>query len=194
MNFGMKLPTAMDNFYENSKWSELKEPSMNRMLIYGNTLAVLLPTSFLFIWWLAFGFDFEQAKLFGEDINIWLGLSIVPLLLLHELLHAAVFPDFGLSSRTTIVFMPFKLVAFAYYSGEMTKKRSLMSFLNPFAVMTILPLLFCIYDLSYYLLWIAIVNLSFSGIDLISALLVYKNMPNYSIVRNSGYRSYYRKK
>ncbi len=192
MNFRLKLPTATDNFFEDDKWFRLKEPRIGKVLFYGNVMALLLPILLFVFWKMTFGFNFEQAKAFEENIGIWLIVSMLPIILFHELLHAIIFPDFGFSSKTTIVFLPLKLALFAYYSGEVSKNRYLLSGFTPFGVLTLIPLFICMFKFNYFLFWVAIINLSISSVDLIGLIVIYKNMPAGSILKNSGHDSYYR--
>ena len=192
MKFRSRVPLAEDKFYKDSKWSLFGELS-GRAYLYGHFSSFLLPIFVLFIWWSIFGLNLEQAIIVERELEIlWKILSLTLIALLHEFLHMITFPDFGISSKTTIVIIPKKLVALAYYTGEMTKTRCVMCLLAPFVVLSLMPLILCTYEFNYYIFFLAILNASLSGMDVLSAFSVYVNMPKESIVKNCGYQSYYR--
>jgi hypothetical protein len=60
---------------------------------------------------------------------------------IHELVHAAIHPDRGLSERTVLGLWPSRLVFFAHYEGARSKGNFTLGIIAPFLVLAILPLM-----------------------------------------------------
>ena len=113
---------------------------------------------------------------------------------IHELVHAAIHPDRGLSEKTILGFWPSRLVFFAYYEGPRTKWNFTLGLLAPFLVLTIVPLV-----MSQFLGWsswivgaVIILNASLSSVDVFGSFFAMFGLPNSSIVQNRGWHTYWR--
>src|SRR5690606_17377367 len=68
-------------------------------------------------------------------------LSFPAVIIVHELIHAAVHPRWGLSRASVIGAWPSKLLFYAHYSGPLSRDRFLAVFIAPFVAITLVPLL-----------------------------------------------------
>lgn len=117
-------------------------------------------------------------------------LVLIPI---HELLHALVFPE-PLTSRNVIFGTLLEKGCFyAYYDGEMTKCRFLISIITPFTILTLIPLILVIFGVfNSYLFEFSYINSLFCCGDIISFFIIIFTLPQKSIVRNKGWYTYYR--
>ena len=121
----------------------------------------------------------------------------------HEALHAACYPDFGLSERSTLAIWPSKVRFGVYYEGGMTRTRWLLMRAMPLVVLTLLPLCVLAWinavpwtpidrTLRMVLEFLMILNALGSGGDAVAMLLVLRQVPaSASLVFRSG-RAYWR--
>jgi hypothetical protein len=186
------LPVG-DRFFDfDSRWIELKEPSVNQTLLIGHSLSVLIPIILLYLFKVIIPFEFAILKELIDQFRLWSFPILILLLLTHELVHALTFPKRGFSDDTLITFAPIKGMALAFYKGELTRENFLLSLITPFFLLTILPLVYCLYDFHPLVFSLAIINSSFSSFDIFYFWVVARNSPQKSIFKNHGYKSYFR--
>lgn len=167
---------------------------MKNALLIGNVFSVVVPLVLFLIFRYFEPFDWSILKAQLKQYSFWIIIFFLLLMFVHELLHAFFFPKRGLSSDTLVITVPKKLIVVAFYKGELSKVNFLISLIAPFIFLTIMPLIYCLYDFYPMVFVLALVNSSFSGLDIFSAWIVYRNSPQNSILRNSGYYSYFRLK
>jgi hypothetical protein len=118
-------------------------------------------------------------------------LIIIPL---HELVHALFTPRFGATSQTLLGCWPARILFYAFYTGELPARQFLTVLLAPFVVITVIPLA-VISLLSLNSPWTAAMALA-NGIgasgDLVGVFVVLTQIPRGAIVRNKGWRSYWK--
>lgn len=119
-------------------------------------------------------------------------LIIIPL---HELLHALFTPRLGTTPETLLGCWPARILFYAFYMGELSRERFLAVLLAPFIVITVIPL-FVISMFSVNAPWAAAMALA-NGVgasgDLLGVFVVLSQIPRGAIVRNKGWRSYWRR-
>lgn len=113
---------------------------------------------------------------------------------IHELVHAAIHPDRGLSERTVLGLWPSRLVFFAHYEGARSKGNFTLGIIAPFLVLTILPLMAAHqFGWSSWILGAVIVlNASVSSADVLGFFIASFGLPGSSMVQNRGWHSYWR--
>jgi putative zincin peptidase len=116
------------------------------------------------------------------------------ILVVHELIHAAVHPGFGLSAKTILGAWPSRGVFYAHYDGEITRERFLTVYLMPFAVISFGPLILCAAFRweSEWLAFVSWVNAFAACGDAFGTVLVLFQIPRGAIVRNQSWRTYWR--
>jgi len=139
-----------------------------------------------------------------------LGLLLLNLLILfagiflvvfiHELVHALLTPEWGRSPRTIIAAWPAKLLFYAYYTDVISRNRFLLFFAGPLLVLPVLPLVLLAVLAPFpgtipvqgWLAAIALFNGATASGDIIGFFLVLLQIPANGIVRNKGWKSYWK--
>lgn len=126
-------------------------------------------------------------------VMVVFGLALFPI---HELLHAIFFPE-GLGSPNTIIgFWPTRLLFYAHYEGEMSRDRFLAVFCAPFFGLSLLPIvIIALFQWpSLELALLCLVNGGAASVDIIGIWLIGFQVPRLAVVRNRGWRSYWKLK
>jgi hypothetical protein len=130
----------------------------------------------------------------------WVGMLISFILCIpaHELLHAVLYPDHGLSD-STLLFVGWKKLQFGvYFEGRIPRARWILMRLFPLLVLTILPL--GVYLLAYrqlnfawesYLMIVLLTNSLGSGGDLVAAIIVWLQVPAAGVLNFYRGRAYW---
>lgn len=167
-------------------WTKSKEPTQKNFFILA--FIILVFTILLMNKLIDFLSPFNSYTNILYDMVLF--LVIIPI---HELFHALVFPE-PLTSRHVIFGTLLEKGCFyAYYDGEMTKCRFLISIIMPFTILTLLPLILIIFcGFNGYLFECSYINSLFCCGDIISFFIIIFTLPKKSIVRNKGWYTYYR--
>jgi hypothetical protein len=125
----------------------------------------------------------------------WLTLFfLVTFIPIHELLHAVCFPGSLWSDKVVIGIWTRRLLFYAHYEGVMSRNQLLLTFAMPFIVLSLLPTsiigLFQWPSIDLVLL-ILLNGISASG-DVIGLILILAQIPKNAVVRNQGWRSYWK--
>lgn len=117
----------------------------------------------------------------------------VPLIVLHELCHAFFHPGRGWSARSVLGFWPTMLVFYAQYLGPLPRNRFIVVLLAPFVVLTVGPVMAgCLMgQIPWWAGAAALLNAAASCVDLLGFLILLR-IPPESIVRNKGWKSYWK--
>ena len=132
----------------------------------------------------------------GVFFDLWNFLLLIPIIVVHEFIHALGYPMAGRSDKTVVGCWPSKGVFYAHYLGELSRNRLITVFLLPIATMSLLPLLTAMIarvDIE----WLAFVstwNAALACGDLLGAGLVITQVPSNAIVRNQGWFTYWRRR
>jgi hypothetical protein len=121
-------------------------------------------------------------------------LFLVGLIPVHELLHALCFPGGLKSPQTLIGVWPARLLFYAHYEGSMPRNRFLLTFVMPLLVLSLLPVaLVGVFQWpSLDLLFLSLVNGAAASGDIIGIFLVTLQVPPGAVVRNKGWRTYWK--
>jgi putative zincin peptidase len=148
-------------------WLKLREPPM------WVTRLISLPLS-LVLALIAALFVIRLTKISSEGLTGGVLIAVyVGTIAMHELIHASINPDRGLSDRTTLGFWPTRLVFFVYYEGSRSKRNHMLCLLAPFLLLSVLLLL-----ASHYLGW--------------NSFITMFGVPNSSQLQNRGWTTYWR--
>jgi hypothetical protein len=137
----------------------------------------------------------------GDGPTSWLAV-VLPLVLAvpaHELLHALLYPDHGLSRATVLVVWPRKLRAGVYFEGCMSRERWLLMRMAPLVILAIVPALLLVgtagislTPLQTSLSMLLLVNAVGSGNDVLGALWDASNIPKRSTLGFLGGKAYWK--
>jgi len=161
------------------KWVSAILASLAGIILLAVPVAVLFGYSFLHQ-------GVQSTSAGNMDAGAWIAVVLAFFLCItvHELLHAAMYPDFG-RSDSTVLFLALKKLQFGvYYEGAISRTRWLVMRLFPILGLTILPL--AVWLAAYggltnaaeaFLMVLVITNSLGSGADLAAAVIVLIQVP-----------------
>lgn len=100
----------------------------------------------------------------------------------------------GRSPHSILGFWPSRVLFYAHYDGEMTRNRFIAILLMPFVVISVVPLLVSAVAqvTSGWVAYISAFNALLACGDMLGAGMVVFQIPATAIVRNQGWRTYWR--
>lgn len=135
LNWGA-VPGSPD-FVPDQAWKALKEPSPWAFQVIATPIGIAA-ASFLGVLW----FLVPPLRYISQPLPLASLLFSLPVLVVvHELIHAAVHPMAGRSPHSILGFWPSRVFFYAHYDGELTRDRFLVILLMPFIAISIFPLL-----------------------------------------------------
>jgi hypothetical protein len=173
---------------EKTGWSKIKEPGSILMQIMALPVGVLLVIA--------------NEYVLVQFTNIWdtnlHPVAFLPffvaVIVLHESTHLLFFPDHGRTISSMVGFWPSRLLFYAHFTDEISRNRYLAISLGPFVLLTVIPLLtfVLIGYVDSYLYWFIIFNAAASSCDVFSSIIILLQIPRRGLVRNQGFRTWYR--
>ncbi len=197
------VPEDPQFFPEAEGWLAIREPgpwALQLMAVPGAVILLLLSGGLLY---LVFPRELFATQSLDTTISIpgWLVLTILILLIpIHELFHAVCHPGWGFSSNSVIGIWLSKGLFYAHYEGPMSRNRFLLIFAMPYIVLSLLPI--PLIAVAVVLGWslVAALVLAFLSLlaaaiacgDLVGFLLIVFQIPGSAIVRNKGWKTYWK--
>ncbi len=161
------------------KWASAILASLAGLVLLAVPVVTLMVYSFLH--------DRPNETLSADNgIGTWIAvfLAFFLCILVHELLHAVLYPDLGRSDSTVLFLALRKLQFGVYYEGSISRTRWLAMRLFPILGLTILPLIVWMAAIDglttaaeAFLMVLVITNSLGSGGDLVAALIVLLQVP-----------------
>lgn len=184
-----RVPENPEFHPEADGWLSLKEPSP------GWAQVIALPVGFgvagllLLLWYIL-----TPMRGFAFPVILSLPLIFIMSIPVHELIHFFTFPNQGRGQQAVLGFWPRQLVFYAHYEGVLSRNRFLMILVNPFLVITLLPLLFCAVFrcFSSFFMLLSLINALSSSLDLLGFLIIFLQIPAAAAVRNQSWKTYYK--
>ena len=201
MRFHFGPPPPNPEFQpEMNGWTPLREPKPLMLNIMAIPLSILAMVALAVAWnrepTMAINFD---ASIFGRlaplvYVATILFIGFPGLILVHELIHALGYPQFGFSRQSLLGVWPSRLVFYAGYLGRLSRNRWLVVYLLPFLVLSVLPLLVCrpFHFDAPLLQVVSVVNGLFSGGDLVLVLLIFFQVPRAATMQNQGWSTWWK--
>ncbi len=190
MRFHLGAIPSSPDFTPDTLWKSLGYPSlwMEKLVVFpiGIVAAVVVAV----LW-----FDITPVQDVIPTMSLpafW--VLFAGIVVVHELLHAAVFPTAAWSRHSTVGFCPSGMLLYAHYDGELTRNRFLAVLLMPLVVISFVPLLVAAVAqvTSGWVAFISAFNAFGACADILIAGLVLFRMPATAIVRDQGGRFYWR--
>jgi len=138
----------------------------------------------------------------GTPDTPWLAIILaLPLsVLAHELSHAALLPDFGLSSSTVFALWPRKLRFAIFFEGRLSRSRWMAMRSAPIVLLGVLPALWLIltggqprsFTLETFMSILILVNSLGSGADLLAIYWVGAHIPAGSTLKFKAGKAYWK--
>ncbi len=189
-----------EEFAPNSDWQALNEPEPKLFVRRAIVYAGLPGFALTFTAWNLLGFrigDIFRDLGFRRQAMVGLCFYVV-LIVVHEAIHLCLHPKQAWSKNSVVgvMFKPF--VFYAQYLGQLSRNRFLAVLLAPFLVLTVLPLLAAVFvgvpsSLGIWLALTSSVNALAACADLLGAALCFRQIPTDAVIRNNGWKTYWRK-
>jgi hypothetical protein len=201
LHFG-PIPEDHDFHPDAEGWSGIREPSP--VLIQVIALPIALVTMALLAGLAALFWRGSLIRINPDGYMVAvpvlpLLLSIILLIPVHELLHAAAHPKLGLSPNTVLGLWLSRAVFYAHYEGVLSRNQFLRVGGLPFLVLSLLPIgLMALLvgrlppEAQLVLAAVSLVNGAASSGDLLGILLVLSQIPRSACVRNKGWRTFWK--
>ncbi len=201
MKIKKQLPKCNEHLHEkltNSGWITLREPGS---LVSAIILSVPFMVINLFVAILALSvfstISFEEFGLtpdsFSVTFNLGMIITLIIFVIIHELLHLIFIPNFMRSSKT--------FVGLTFYGGfvvteeELLKSRYILISIAPFLIASIfLPLALGVLGLlTPFVKLLVLLNAMASSVDILNVMLVIRQVPAKTILKNNGPKTYWKK-
>jgi hypothetical protein len=169
-------------------WHLVREPSQSFQL----AAAVCLTLLILFCIALVVTFSVGLRRFF--DLSMYVGiLSCIVVIPTHELIHAVGFKGGITSDRTVFGFYPKSLSFYAHYCGEISRKRFVLVAALPLLILTAVPLAIVALFTpeGNWLIYLAFANGFASGMDVLTIIILLRQVPRQAVLVNSGAKSYW---
>jgi hypothetical protein len=183
------VPTSPD-FAPDLSWKPMREPSTWLAQFIAFPIGVVTAALVAVLWFAITPLRNPQLpSSLLAFLLLYVGIGFV-----HELIHAAAHPMAGRSEHSSIGFWPSRTVPYAHYDGELSRNRFIAILLMPLLVLSILPLLVAaaIQSSSAWVAQISSFNALLSCVDMLGAGMVLFQIPVHAIVRNQGWRTYWK--
>ncbi len=194
----LHLGALPEEFEPDESWRGIVEPSPILLQFLAAPIAIATGAVFLWLWHHVLELESPHIPT-GWELTAQLAMfaSFPALIVVHELLHAVCYPQFGWNAQTLIGCWPSRMLFYAYYNGAMPRNRFLLVFAMPFLVLSVLPLLIAFTValpeiISSVLAWFSIWNAIFACGDILGFALIVAQVPGAALVRNRGWRSYWK--
>lgn len=197
------IPESPDFHPQEEGWTPLVEPSVSVFtwlatgvgiaagLVAGAVWALTVPNSAFVKVTIPAG----QSPLAPLATLLAIVLGAVGLLIVvHELLHAAVHPGGMFTGRTILGAWLSKGLFYAHYDGPLSRERFLLIMLMPFLVLTVgLWLAAAVFRPGWGILpaW-SVLNAMFAGGDLLATGMIVWQVPRGAEMRNQGWKTWWR--
>jgi hypothetical protein len=189
MKFKLGIPTDLEELSQNEDWKELENISsffIFKILILG--FGILISTFF---------YQFIKEIISIREIysnymdNWYIVFLLIPL---HEVCHALLYPNFGLSDKSIFGFWPKKFVFYSYYDLPLKRDRIIIAMLAPLFILTVIPvLLISVFELNYiYLAILAVLNSIGGAGDIFYSVLIFSQVPKNSVVKTDTARVFWK--
>jgi hypothetical protein len=188
-----------DEFTPDGAWRPIREPGPIMMQFFALPLGLVIALVVGYGWHrvgmpASLQFDVRYSGVFALAML----LSFPALIVVHELLHAAVHPGWGLSHATIIGAWPRRLLFYAHYSGPLSRNRFLCVLAMPLLVITVLPLVMAACGLkpatsiTWAVAWVSTLNALAACGDCFGLILISFQVPAAAIVQNQSWRTYWK--
>ncbi len=166
----------------NRSWRPLCEPDADFAQLLTFPLAFVVGTAILVLWLVLAPFA-PVSPGFVQILCVF--AVLVPL---HELTHAATFPQRARAGHSTLAFSPLRLKLCAEYDGTLSRTRLVTSLVMPLLVISLLPVLVAalLGRGSTSIALLSLINALVSSDDLLVAILVLAQVPPRALIHMSG--------
>jgi hypothetical protein len=196
------VPESPDFHPVQEGWHALREPRPGTFTVIAGAVGLVVGAAFVALWFFTVphGFEFSIKIPAGTPwyVASWRLaqplLAFALLIVIHELIHAAVHPGFGRSRDSVLGLWPTQLVFYAHYDHEQSRNQFLLCLAMPLIVISLglwaLELL--LRTGSAWFPGISVVNAMCAGGDVTAIVLLAWQVPHRATVRNLGWFTWWR--
>jgi len=191
MIFKLGPPPVDDTILEEeTTWHPVSYPCLMRLQIMGILIALLI-AAVIFLLLLT-----RDSKYISNLSWPSILLLVIPIIPIHECLHAVCFKGGLTSKRVIFGFLPKLFAFYAHYIGKIRWHRYIIILIFPFLILTLIPLtLVTVFQFDYkYLAELALANGMVSAFDVLCVITILKQAPTNSVLINSGMDTYWKAK
>ncbi len=176
-------------FSPDGMWTPLREPTPLVFQFLATPLG-FLASGIVAVAWL-FLTPIRLAQLDSVGTAVIALFAIIPI---HELIHAAVHPRFGMSANSILGFWPAQILFYAHYFGELSRGRLVAILLMPTLIITFVPLIVCAFTQrsSVFLAMASTLNALLACGDVLGTGILLFQVPATATVRNQGWRTFWK--
>lgn len=202
MKIKNKLPQYNENLHLElikNKWIPMKEPKHLLSAIF-LSIPLMIINALISVGAINI-FSNVSLKEFGIEpnsisftINLGVIFLIILLVILHELLHLIFIPNF-IKSENTVIGLTF-FGGFVATEEKIPKSRFILVTIAPLIIISvIIPIILGFYELlTSTLKFLIILNSLASSVDILTLLLIIKQVPKNGILVNNGHKTYWNNK
>lgn len=184
------IPDSPD-FVPCTLWSPLREPSPWLFQLISVPLGFVMAAMTASLW-----LRLTPVRELLPIMSVWRFLGLFGgIIVVHELIHAAVHPAQGRTHRSILGMWPSRLMFYAHFDGELSRNRFVAILLMPLVVITIVPLAVG-WALQLSAGWLAFVswfNAMLACGDMFASSMVLFQIPATATVRNQGWRTFWKR-
>ncbi len=184
------IPNSPD-FVPDESWKPIREPSPWLMQLIAFPIGVVAAVLIVVLWFAATPLRLPSPMpIISPFVFLALFAGIV---VVHELIHAAVHPMAGRSPHSILGFWPSRLLFYAHYDGELGRNRFVVILLMPLLVISIVPLVVAVVTQapSGWVAFVSAFNAFAACGDILGAGLILVQIPSTAILRNQGWKTYW---
>jgi hypothetical protein len=191
------IPSSPD-FTPDDTWKSIREPSPWLMQLIALPIGVVTAAGAALLWLFLTPMGEAKPAAFIDALAALTPAAFLAalagIIVVHELIHAVVHPQAGRSSHSILGFWPSRVLFYAHFDGELSRNRFIGILLMPLLVISILPLLVaaCIQIPCGWMAFISSSNALLACGDVFGAGMVLYQIPATAIVRNQGWRTFWR--
>ncbi len=191
LHFGA-VPESPD-FLPDKTWKPLKEPSPWMAQLIAFPIGIVTTLVIVLLWIGITPLTTEKNLLIDNAFSGFF-FSFVGIIIVHELIHAAVHPMMGRSNRSILGLWLSRGVFYAHYDGELSRNRFISILIMPFVIISTVPLFVAtiVQVASGWIAFLSAFNALLACVDLLGAGMVLFQVPSTATVRNQGWRTYWK--
>jgi hypothetical protein len=195
MIFRLGSLPEVPEFTPDNNWITLEEPSAWSLQLRAIPIGIITTIVFIFLWLVLTPVgQFLGTMTFPPPI-LRNALSIVGVIVVHEIIHAVAHPKFGVSKDTVIGFWPSRVFLYTIYIGEQSKNRCVAILIMPFIIISVVPLIFATITqiAPLWLGYVSTFNALLACVDMVAAFMTIRQIPRGSIIRTKGWTTFFRR-
>lgn len=187
LHFGA-VPLSHD-FVPDESWKPLHEPGPILMQCFALPLGIAACAAVVTLW--IYLTPVTKTPVASLPLLLGTMLAIFPV---HEVIHAFVHPQMGLSRNSILGLWLSRQLFYAHYMGDLSRNRFIAILVMPLFLISVVPLVVStiIGHASVTVAFLSSFNMLASGGDIFAICTLLLQVPNAATVRNNGWKTYWK--